>query len=193
MNTMRNLLARLAAGLLRLRSRTDRHLFFGGSHFCHRKARQRKGKGMQEKAPVEDTWLCLFLYEPVAPTLSTTSTGEPFYQVRDKIQGEELVADLLARVVEGWEGEKRWTLVLDTTTRSARFTKRSVEVALGGCRLPVRGVLPAAWPAIERQPGTPRARWPCAGGAASRRWRWPPGGAATWPSRVSSACAHPAA
>jgi hypothetical protein len=32
-----------------------------------------------------------------------------------------------------------------------------------------------------------------AGSEASRRWRWPTGGAATWPSRVSSACAHPAA
>jgi hypothetical protein len=46
---------------------------------------------------------------------------------------------------------------------------------------------------MKRQPGTPRARWPRAGGEASRRRRWPPGGAATWPSRVSSASAHPAA
>jgi hypothetical protein len=45
---------------------------------------------------------------------------------------------------------------------------------------------------MERQAGTPRARWPRAGSEASRR-RWPPGGAATWPSRVRSACAHPAA
>lgn len=43
MNTMRNLLASRAVGLFRLRSRTDRQLFFGGDRFCHRKAWERNG------------------------------------------------------------------------------------------------------------------------------------------------------
>jgi hypothetical protein len=81
MNTMRNLLASRAVGLFRLGSRTDRQLFFGGDHFCHHKAWERNGEGMQEKAPVEDKCSFFFLYEPVAQKLSTTSAGEPDHRV----------------------------------------------------------------------------------------------------------------
>jgi hypothetical protein len=46
--------------------------------------------------------------------------------------------------------------------------------------------------AIDRQPGTPLARWPCAGDV-SCCWRLrPDGGVAAWRSRPRSACAHPA-
>jgi hypothetical protein len=45
---------------------------------------------------------------------------------------------------------------------------------------------------MERQPGTPRARWPRAGSEASRRRLRPDGCAAARRSRPRSACAHPA-
>ncbi|GHO48892.1 transposase [Ktedonospora formicarum] len=42
---------------------------------------------MQEKAPDEDKCSFFFLYEPVTQKLSTTSAGEPLYQVLDKPRG----------------------------------------------------------------------------------------------------------
>jgi len=56
---------------------------------------------------------------------------------RREIQVEEHFADLLAWVLEGWEGEKRLALVLDATTLSERFTSLNVGVVLGGCLIPV--------------------------------------------------------
>src|SRR5258708_37647995 len=88
MNTMRNLLTSRAVGLFRLGGRTDNQLFFGGDHFCHRKAWERKGNGMQEKAPIEDKCSFFFLYESVAQKLSTTSAGEPCKQVLDRCARE---------------------------------------------------------------------------------------------------------
>jgi hypothetical protein len=52
---------------------------------------------------------------------------------------------------------------------------------------------PAAWHALKRQAGTPRARWPRAGSEAGHRRRWPDEGAAARRAGWSSACAHPAA
>jgi hypothetical protein len=78
--------------------------------------------------------------------------------------------------------------------------KSSVNVLLNAhCQNPQTGFLSLSLAiflfsyAMKRQAGTRLARWLCAGSEASRRRRWPTGGAATWPSRVRSACAHPGA
>jgi hypothetical protein len=90
-------------------------------------------------------------------------------QKRREIQVEEHFADLLAWVLEGWEGEKRLVIVLDATTLSERFTSLSVGVVLGGCLIPVAWYLLPA-----NQPGEWQTHWlrlvELLGGAIPRDW-----------------------
>jgi len=73
---------------------------------------------------------------------------------RREIVVEEQFADLLAWVLEGWEGEKRLALVLDATCLSDRLTSLSLGVVLQGCLIPV------AWHLLPGQvPGEWKSHW----------------------------------
>jgi hypothetical protein len=87
-------------------------------------------------------------YEGCSPKTVRQRVREWYYEAeakrgkkRKEIRVEEHVADLLAWVLEDWEGEKRLVMVLDATSNAQRFTCLSVGVVLEGCLIPVAWTL----------------------------------------------------
>lgn len=73
---------------------------------------------------------------------------------RREVQVEEHFADMLAWVLDGWEGEKRLVLVLDATTLGERWTILSISVVIRSCAIPV------AWKVLGgHEKGSWRPHW----------------------------------